>query len=123
MENQYCITKQQYETVRTTWKSTKTHTAAEHIIYNILRGKPATLGFVPRRNNIQGNDPWFACRNAIHLAALSCDFTNPWANSPHHNTQLHGEERAKARRERIQQTFGIDLPDDIQKRLSSIRCE
>lgn len=63
------LTKEQFITVKTTWKLEKEHTVHEHIIYNILRGKSADEGFVPLtdwgRLHASQNNPWFNYDNAI----------------------------------------------------------
>lgn len=56
------------ETVKTvvvkSWSSVREHTVQEHVIYNILRGKPIDQGFTPITNpskiTSNGNDPQYA---------------------------------------------------------------
>lgn len=63
------LNKEQYITVKTTWKKVKEHTVHEHIIYNVLRGKDADEGFVALtdwgRLNASDNNPWFNYDNAV----------------------------------------------------------
>lgn len=65
MEKTYYLTKEDYLMVVVTWKGTKSHTVQDHILYNILRCKPADYGFSEKKNNIQSNDSWNAF-NAAH---------------------------------------------------------
>lgn len=58
------ITKEQYHQLTATWSAKKEHTAAEHIAYNILRGKDAKLGFTP-----------IASHNISKITSNCC---NPW---------------------------------------------
>ena len=41
------LNKEQYITVKTTWKQQKEHTIHEHIIYNVLHNKKTDEGFAP----------------------------------------------------------------------------
>lgn len=63
------LNKEQYITVKATWKKVKEHTVHEHIIYNVLRGKDADEGFAPLtdwgRLNASDNNPWFNYDNAV----------------------------------------------------------
>ena len=64
--------------LKAAWVSKSEHTASEHIIYNLLRGKDAKRGFNQRLTSIQGNDPWYAFnlakRSAWHIANANADF-------------------------------------------------
>lgn len=63
------LNKEQYITVKTTWKQQKEHNIREHIIYNVLRGKEADTGFVPLtdwgRLHASQDNPWFNYDNAV----------------------------------------------------------
>jgi hypothetical protein len=63
------LNKEQYITVKTTWKQQKEHTIHEHIIYNVLRGKEADEGFAPLtdwgRLHASQDNPWFSYDNAV----------------------------------------------------------
>lgn len=63
------LNKEQYITVKNTWKQEKEHTVHEHIIYNVLREKESDEGFAPltdfgRLHASQGN-PWYNYDNAV----------------------------------------------------------
>jgi len=68
----FIITKEQYEQVKSTWKQSKSHSAAEHLIYNVLRGFDPCRGFTPitspnkltRRGRTDGVNPLQAFNNA-----------------------------------------------------------
>jgi len=98
MEKQYYISKEQFETAKATWKSNqKTHSAWEHIIYNILRSKKPSTGFCEKTKAIQGNNLWHAYDNAFREAKWHC--------SPRGNVTLFKER------------FGIEMPQDLSDRL------
>jgi hypothetical protein len=102
MEKTYYLTKEQFTAVDATWKSKKYHNATEHVIYNILRGKPADTGFSIKTKNIQGNDPWFGFnRHAINAKYRICQAFNPMSRN------------WQEAREAFKKEFGIDIPDDI----------
>lgn len=59
----YYLQAEQYEAVVKAWKvlaDNRSIESADIVIYNILRGAPASRGFIERKTNVQGNDPWFA---------------------------------------------------------------
>jgi hypothetical protein len=106
MENQFNITKEQYLTMLSTWRAKKAHDAADQILYNILRTKPADRGFTAKGKNIQGNDPWFAYHNALFLARNRVRITSSGL---------------EARKEAFKKTFGFDAPDDIAAKLEGAK--
>lgn len=71
MEQKYIISKEQYLAVKAKWAANQTsHAAYEHIVYNLLRGKPAKTGFNEKIKNIQGDNSWFAFNCAKSNAAF-----------------------------------------------------
>ena len=78
----FIISKEEFIQAQTTWKAKKEHSAALHIIYNILRGNDPKSGFVVKSKNIQGNDPWYGYNLARRQAYNFChptyvvNFTN-----------------------------------------------
>lgn len=108
---EYNITKDQYLSVLAAWKSKDSHTAEEHIIYNLLRSKPLVLGFKDRAKNIQGNDPWFAFNVASAAAKRMLSNRNPWAKQTQSSSFEREEERIKQRAIQFKATFGIDIPE------------
>ena len=98
MEKQYYISKEQFETAKATWKSNqKTHSAWEHIIYNILRSKDMRNGFCAKTKNIQANDSWFRYNDALRTARWYCN--------PKRNLDI------------FKKRFGIEMPQDLSDRL------
>lgn len=63
------ITKEQFVEFRSKWKSIKEHTAMEHVLYNILRGKDLNHGFSPikKENKVVSNscDRWNGVNSAL----------------------------------------------------------
>ena len=108
---EYNITKEQYLAVLAAWKSKESHTAEEHIIYNLLRSKPLELGFNSRAKNIQGNDPWFAFNVAGTAAKKMICTINPWTKQT--SSYEREEERIKHKAIAFKATFGIDIPETI----------
>ena len=72
MEKQYYISREQFITLKEEWKKIIHPTAADMIIYNILRNKPADNGFVPKTKNIQGNNAWGGFDQALSNARYFC---------------------------------------------------
>lgn len=122
MEKQYYITKEQFTALTAAWRAKASHSATEHIIYNILRSKDAKLGFVERAKNIQGNDSWYAYKEALKAAKSLCSTKNPWAqykDTPHSRSYESGEARIKANQQKFKDTFGIDMPADFEEQLGA----
>lgn len=68
----YLISREEFGQLKSAWATRSEHTAAEHIIYNLLRSKLAKHGFVEKTKNIQGNDPWYAYSLAKRTAWSFC---------------------------------------------------
>jgi hypothetical protein len=115
MEKTYFITKEQYQAVKQAWTARNSHSAAEIIIYNILRSKPIRNGFVERGRNIQGNSPWYAFRLALKDAQWMCSTTNPYEvnKTLHTASHLRSEERITRTKAEFRKTFGIEMPEGI----------
>jgi|JI10StandDraft_1071094.scaffolds.fasta_scaffold55820_4 hypothetical protein len=64
MEKEYFISKEEFLSAKAKWASSDYHTASNHIIYNALRSKPLDHGFHQKTKNIQGNDAWYAFKEA-----------------------------------------------------------
>lgn len=81
----FIISKEEFLTARKSWKKKDSHSAALHIIYNILRGKDPKSGFTAKSKNIQGNDPWYGYNQARRQAYNFChptyvvNFTNAFS--------------------------------------------
>ncbi len=96
------LNKEQYITVKATWKKEKEHTVHEHIIYNVLRGKDADEGFVPLtdwgRLNASDNNPWFNYDNAVREIHYQL------------NEKRHNYENTV---KRYSEVFGIELSKEL----------
>ncbi len=126
MEKQYFISKEQFVALLAAWKASTHHTAAEHIIYNILRSKDARLGFIERKSNIQGDNPWYAYKLAREDAMRLCSLANPWEKysdpaSPYHKSYLGGQKQVEERQKRFKDRFGIDVPEGIMELLEGAK--
>lgn len=54
------ISKTEFQVFSDAWKAKDSHTAPEHVIYNLIRGKALDRGFTPNLKHTQGNDPYYA---------------------------------------------------------------
>jgi hypothetical protein len=115
MENQFYITKDQYLTMLSTWRAKKEHDAADQILYNILRTKPADRGFTAKGKSIQGNDPWYAYNNALSIAKSRTSLYNPYPLNQAMPAKI------EARKAAFKQTFGFDIPADIAAKLDGAK--
>lgn len=121
MEKEFYISKEQFSALKEAWNQKQHHSAAEMIIYNILRSKPADNGFVPKTKNIQGNDGWYGFNLAQRGAARFCaprrnyvrDLPNPKAG----RMVDDNDSTLKQFKER----FGIDMPTDLLPKISQVR--
>lgn len=114
----FYITKEQFTTLVSTWADKKDHTARDHIIYNVLRGKPADLGFTERKSNIQGLDPWYAFNNALHDAKFLINWDVTISDNPAFNARVAS--RIANKKAKCKTMFGIDLPLDLREKLTGL---
>ena len=125
MEKQYYISKEQFIALTAAWKAHYGHSAAEHIIYNILRSKDAKLGFVDRKRNIQGDSPWYAYKLALDGAMRMVSLANPWEkykdHPQYHKSYEGGLKQIEERQKRFKERFGIDIPADIMELLKGAK--
>lgn len=103
MEKTYYLTKEDYLTVIATWKMVIGHTVQDHILYNILRCKPADYGFSEKKNNIQGDDPWYAF------------------NTTHGDLNYKLKHRPEIFGNYFKTRFGIDVPVGLADKLNGLR--
>lgn len=109
MEKTFYTTKEQHVALLKTWKGKKEHTAAQHVIYNILRSKPADHGFVEKYADIlPPGDPrrWKAYREAVIEAKW---FLTKTAYN------------YDAKRDAFKRLFGFDLPEDLVAKFEGIQ--
>ncbi|SOK58729.1 hypothetical protein [Yersinia phage fHe-Yen9-04] len=68
------LNKEQYITVKNTWKLEKEHNIFDHVVYNVIRGLPSDNGFAPitDKGKLQANnnDPY----NMYNYAVLELHY-------------------------------------------------
>lgn len=91
----YPTSKEQFEFFQTQFRAkshAKATTAADHIIYNLMRGKPLHTGFTPITNagklNAHNNQPDFAYHTAVQEAKWKLQ-TSGWVNPKNVEYQKH----------------------------------
>jgi hypothetical protein len=103
------LNKEQYITVIKTWKSKKEHTAEDHIVYNILRGKESALGFIAitdwGRLNASSNEPWNSYNNAAKNVQYG--FTTKSTNWLERTSKRYSE------------VFGIEFTAELMEEIAS----
>lgn len=104
MKQNYILNKDEYLTLKAAWSSKRHHSASDHIIYNVLRGKPIDSGFCIKTHSFQRNDPW----NGFNYALASARFLVSALNGSRFQ-------------EKIKDTFGIDLPNNISDLLTGYK--
>lgn len=109
-QKQYLISKEEYLTAKQKWAKHKHHTAKWHILYNILRSKPADYGFKKKTRAIQGNDPWFAYNTARGFILV--DFHNPWKDEQSAYAAAH-KLKIEKNKVRFKEVFGIEFVEGI----------
>lgn len=96
MQKQYLISKEQYQAMRAAFKAQKSHSAADHLIYNILRSYPADRGFTPISNSNKLNNGQRP-NQAFESAKLEIEY------------QL----RSAKFLEKLKEKFGIEFSEDL----------
>lgn len=121
----YSLSKEDYQTLKAHWsKNYRGYKSCEMVIYNLLRDKPAKNGFVEKKKNIQGNDPWFGLRkalgNAIYYASNPYAKYHWWSKRKEKSEAEFKEEIQKELNDRFKKNFGIDLPDFLSVRIANV---
>lgn len=74
------LNKEQYIAVLNTWKQKEEHTVQEHILYNVLRGKDSSDGFIALtdtgRLHASQDDPWYAHNSSVRELKYQLTITN-----------------------------------------------
>ena len=120
----YSLSKEDYQTLKAHWsKNYRGYRSCEMVIYNLLRDKPAKNGFVEKKKNIQGNDPWFGLRKALGNAIFSAsDPVSKFYWCTRRNEITEKEFYANIKKElndKFRAKFGIDLPDFLSVRIAN----
>jgi len=116
MEKQYYISKEQFLTLKAKWKESSYHSAADHIIYNILRSKPADNGFIPKKLHIQGDNEWYAFNEALWNAnhQLKPCYKRDWVLKT--STLIEGQMEKE-----FKTHYGIEPPADLADKLKDLK--
>lgn len=101
------ISKEDYLTVKKTWASKQNHSAKDHVLYNVLRGKDAKLGFSEKTKHIQGNDSWYGYKSSLKNAMYSVDL----------DVRFGGPERILDKHTQFKEVFGIPIPANLRDKL------
>jgi hypothetical protein len=111
---EYFISKEQYQQLCAKWKESNNHSAADMLIYNILRSKDPKNGFCERKSNIQGNDPWYAFNQA--KASIGGRYFSHRKYASFYGSEKTAAVKAKEAK-RFKEDFGIDMPDGLHERI------
>lgn len=118
MEKTYFISREDFINLKAAWKRIPAHTAADMVIYNVLRSKSAASGFVPKTKNIQGNDAWWAFISA-KSAARAIVMRSRRSIKTEHISAISGKPMIRIKwedvpadehNEMLKAKWGIDLP-------------
>jgi len=112
MEKTYYISKEDFITLKAAWKVIPTPSAADMVIYNILRSKPGVNGFVPRAKRDQYDNEWIAFDHAKFFAHRFVCFkskTRMWDVVNHYWTEFS----VKGHNDIFKTRYGIDLPEGL----------
>jgi hypothetical protein len=118
METQFYISTEQYQQLKAAWKvlaANKDVHACDILIYNILRSKAPSRGFIAVTNalHIQGSNPWYAFNQAKTTADYKYSTTNRWS-TPEQNAKKVNDFKSR---------FGIDLPVDLINKINGATHE
>lgn len=118
----YVLTKEEYLQLKEAWSKNTTHTAADMIIYNVLRGFESSRGFVPltRPEKINSNhgDAWHGYNVAVYQAKASIAAFNSKYKSEEEINQINAT-RAK----QFEAKFGIPLTEAIKNAIDNIELK
>ena len=106
MEKNYILTKEQFEALKKNWKQKKSHSAAELIVYNVLRGCDPKRGFTPitRESKLtNGHAPYGAFERAKHSLRLRL---------------IYGRTQDLEFKEYFKQTFGQESSKELLDKLT-----
>lgn len=112
------LSKEQYLLMKETWASTKEHSAAQIIIYNVLRGFTPSRGFTPltaRKVTSRSNDKWDGFNKARYAAELAT-----LATIPMYLRDAKLKAYLEATTGKFKATFGIDPDAAIQAATKAI---
>lgn len=111
MEKTFYITKEQFADLSATWKARKAHTVDQHIIYNILRSKPADHGFEMKHKKIAHMLTTGECWKAFNAALTEAK----WSITP----KQFGEPGQHLKN--FKATFGFDMPSDLASKFDGLK--
>lgn len=111
MNKTFYITKEQFADLSTAWKSRKAHTVGQHVIYNILRSKPADHGFVMKHADIAHMLSTGECWKAFNDAVIEAK----WSVTP----KQFGDSEQHLKN--FKATFGFDMPSDLASKFDGLK--
>jgi hypothetical protein len=117
----YIIEKDQLASVLAAWKQPKSHTASQHVIYNVLRGYEPKRGFTPITRPTKlanGAEQWFGYDMAIFTARWELREINN--KMGRFSTEAQALIRASAENDRIKATntkYGIEITSELRTKL------
>jgi hypothetical protein len=112
------LSKEQYLLMKATWASTKCHSAADIIIYNVLRSFVPSRGFTPltdRKVTSRSNDKWDGFNKALWGAKAKTS-----ATKGKYQTEEHFKAQNEVALKNFSTTFGIDLTSDIAEAIKEV---
>lgn len=118
------LSKDQYLHMKSTWAKNNSHSAADMVTYNVLRGFPADRGFVPltvpSKITSRSNDKWDGFNTARNVANANL----MTAITP---TRWRTLEQDKAILDKhisdFKGTFGLDITPEIQEALKAVELK
>lgn len=114
MEKQYYISKEQFIALKEAWKQKSNHSAAEMIIYNILRSKPADNGFT------QGGTAWEGFKKAWQEAIYLLSMRRVYGKLP--GATYNGFSDAPGKMEaEFKARFGIEPPATLKEKIQEAK--
>lgn len=120
----YIIEKDQYLNVLAAWKQTKDHKAADHIIYNVLRGFDPKRGFSPITKATKlanGAQEWGGYGDALYGArSMARSYCIPSYTFPNEERRPVWITREDTRLKMLQTTFGIEFTLELLNKLQEL---
>ncbi len=120
----FIVSKEQFQLVKATWCSNPTHSAADIVTYNLLRGFPADRGFTPisetnpHKISSNSNDAWFGFNHAKNIAYGNVMVaTNRWRSEEDNKaiTERHTQQ--------FKEKFGIELTEELRAAIRIMSLE
>ena len=120
MEKTYFISREDFIKLKAAWKIIPAPTAADMVIYNVLRSFPGVRGFVPK-TKVEKSQEWRAFIDAKYTAYVIVKRSRKYTRTEHIST-LTGHKHlickwedmsTEEHKELFKTKWGIDLPDGL----------